>query len=49
MKNFVNLTLDVLSNEELMAVKGGDAPIDPTIIHEDRLLFSITKIKKHNQ
>jgi hypothetical protein len=28
MKNFANLTLDVLSNEELMAVRGGDSPVD---------------------
>jgi hypothetical protein len=37
MKNFANLTLEVLSIEELMAVRGGDAPIpptDPIIIHE---------------
>lgn len=32
MKNFANLTLDVLSNDELMAVRGGDAPVDPIII-----------------
>lgn len=29
MKNFADLTLEVLSIEELMAVKGGKAPIDP--------------------
>jgi len=32
MKNFANLTLEVLSSEELMAVRGGDAPIKPIII-----------------
>jgi hypothetical protein len=32
MKNFANLTLDVLSTEELMAVRGGEAPTDPIII-----------------
>jgi bacteriocin-like protein len=28
MKKFANLTLEVLSTEELMAVKGGKGPID---------------------
>lgn len=32
MKNFANLTLEVLSTEELMSVRGGDAPVDPIII-----------------
>ncbi len=34
MKNFADLKLDVLSNEELMAVRGGDAPVDPIIIRK---------------
>jgi hypothetical protein len=34
MKNFATLTLEVLSNEELMAVRGGEAPIDPIIPRE---------------
>jgi len=32
MKNFANLDLEVLSNEELMSVRGGDAPTEPIII-----------------
>ena len=32
MKNFSNLLIEVLSNEELMSVRGGDAPVDPIII-----------------
>ena len=32
MKNFAQLTLEVLSTEELMSVRGGDAPVDPIII-----------------
>jgi bacteriocin-like protein len=32
MKKFANLTLEVLSTEELMAVKGGGAPIIGVII-----------------
>jgi hypothetical protein len=34
MKNFTNLTLEVLSTEELMAVRGGLSPIDPIIIKD---------------
>jgi len=34
MKYFANLTLEVLSTEELMAVKGGGSPIDPIIIKD---------------
>jgi hypothetical protein len=34
MKKFANLTLEVLSTQELMAVKGGAAPISVIIIHE---------------
>lgn len=34
MKNFANLTLEVLSIEELIAVKGGAAPIAVIIIKE---------------
>jgi hypothetical protein len=32
MKNFANLSIEILSNEELMSVRGGDAPVDPIII-----------------
>jgi hypothetical protein len=32
MKNFADLKLEVLSNEELMSVRGGDAPTEPIII-----------------
>jgi bacteriocin-like protein len=37
MKNFANLNLEVLSTEELMAIKGGktSAPIDVIIIREE--------------
>jgi bacteriocin-like protein len=35
MKNFATLNLEVLSTEELMAVKGGGAPISVIIIHEE--------------
>lgn len=35
MKNLVNLTLEVLSSEELLAVRGGDAPIHVIIIKEN--------------
>ena len=34
MKTFENLTIEVLSNEELSAVKGGVNPISPIIIQE---------------
>jgi hypothetical protein len=34
MKNFANLTLEVLSTEELIAIKGGKGPIDVIIIKE---------------
>jgi bacteriocin-like protein len=34
MKKFANLTLEVLSTEELMTVKGGGAPISVIIIRE---------------
>ena len=37
MKNFANLTLEVLSTEELMAIRGGDSPVDPIIIKEKPL------------
>ncbi len=34
MKKFADLTLEVLSTEELMSVKGGIAPTVPIIIDE---------------
>jgi hypothetical protein len=48
MKNFANLTLEVLSNEELMAVRGGDAPTEPIIIRgkNQPLALSIATITK---
>ena len=57
MKNFANLTLELLSTEELMAVqggvKGGDVPTDPIIIHEGPTIdylntIDYLKIKKHS-
>lgn len=38
MKNLAYLTLEVLSSEELLAVRGGDAPIHVIIIKENRSL-----------
>ena len=35
MRTFANLNLEVLSTEELMAVKGGQAPISVIIIREE--------------
>ena len=34
MKTFTTLTIEVLSNEELLAVKGGRNPTAPVVIYE---------------
>ena len=46
MKNFANLTLEVLSTEELMAVRGGDAPTDPIIFKPLSISIEIVDERK---
>jgi hypothetical protein len=46
MKNFANLTLEVLSTEELLAIRGGDSPVDPIII-KDGPNYNSLRIKKN--
>jgi len=47
MKNLIDITLEVLSNEELMAVRGGDAPIKPIIIPDSHTMMSYSTIHKN--
>ena len=48
MKNFANLILEVLSSEELMAVRGGDSPIAPIIIKDSPKFDLLSTTKKYS-